>query len=176
MPGMPLAERIKEVMGDMAPGEFAKACHVTPASVTFWTGGDTKSLRAEPVAWMELKFGYRASWIVMGKGPKKIGEQDPASWRFSDELQRAVIHLSDDEVAKAENVLRAHLGLPQHSVTEFANASPSQSAASATRQYAETTEVGAGALEEAEIPASKRHARRRKTDREPARQKGGRGA
>jgi hypothetical protein len=171
---MALAERIKEVMGDMAPGEFAKACHVTPASVTFWTAGDTKSLRAEPVAWMELRFGYRASWIVTGKGPKKIAEQASALWRFSEDLQQVLVNLSDDAIATAENVLRAHLGLPQQSVTNVAKSSSSQSAVSVARQYAGATEDGEGALREAELPTPKRHAR--KSDRRPAHQKGGGGA
>lgn len=109
---MGLAERIREVMGDMAPGEFARACDVSAASVTFWLNGDTKSLKAEPVAHMEAKFGYRASWIVFGKGAKKIEDHAPES-RFSEDLQRKVLALREPEVFTLEGIMRFHLGLPQ---------------------------------------------------------------
>lgn len=60
---------------DMTPAELARACKVTQASVSFWLDGSTKSLKAEKAALIEQKTGYRASWIVTGKGPKKV--EDP---------------------------------------------------------------------------------------------------
>jgi SOS-response transcriptional repressor LexA len=68
---MSLSERIKEAMGEMSPAELARKAEVTPASVTFWLDGTTKSLKAEKAALIEGATGYRASWIVTGKGPKK---------------------------------------------------------------------------------------------------------
>lgn len=69
---MALADRIKEAMGTMKPGAFAKEVNVTPGAVTQLLDGTTKSLRAETVVLIEQKTGYRASWIVTGKGPKKL--------------------------------------------------------------------------------------------------------
>lgn len=71
---MGLAERIREAMGSMTPAELARAAEVTPASVTFWLDGSTKSLKAEKAALLEVATGYRASWIVTGKGPKRVAE------------------------------------------------------------------------------------------------------
>jgi phage repressor protein C with HTH and peptisase S24 domain len=69
---MGLAERIREAMGAMTPAELARAAQVTPASVTFWLDGTTKSLKAEKANLIEQATGYRASWIVTGKGPKRV--------------------------------------------------------------------------------------------------------
>lgn len=173
---MGLKERIKEVMGGMPPGEFAQACGVSPAAVTFWLSGNTQSLKADPVAQMELKFGYRASWVVAGKGPKKLGGETEASWRFSDEVQQAVLLLSDEDLQWAENLLRAHLKLPHQSVTEVANTSLPTSSMGEAPRYPQNTEEGAEHSDVGELPpqAPRRHAR--STDRRPAREKGGRGA
>lgn len=69
---MSLADRIREAMGNMSPADLARAARVTPASVTFWLDGTTKSLRAEKAALIEAATGYRSMWIVTGKGPKRV--------------------------------------------------------------------------------------------------------
>jgi transcriptional regulator with XRE-family HTH domain len=73
-----LSDRIKEAMGKRTPAEFARAVKVTPASVTFWLDGSTKSLKADKAAQIEQATGYRALWIVTGKGPKRV-TSDPVS-------------------------------------------------------------------------------------------------
>lgn len=82
---MSLASRIREAMGDMTPAELARKAKVTPASVTFWLDGTTKSLRAEKATMIEQATGYRSAWIVTGKGPKKVSSSvanvSPASAR-----------------------------------------------------------------------------------------------
>jgi transcriptional regulator with XRE-family HTH domain len=42
-----------------------------------------------------------------------VGQTDTTFWPFTDELRKKVLLLSDEELARAEDVLRAHLGLPQ---------------------------------------------------------------
>ena len=69
---MTLAERIKEAMGTRTPAELARAAKVTPAAVTQWLDGTTKSLKAEKAALLEAETGYRAGWIVTGRGPKRL--------------------------------------------------------------------------------------------------------
>lgn len=69
---MTLASRIREAMGDMSAADFARAVKVTHAAVTFWLDGTTKSLRADKATLIEQVTGYRSSWIVTGKGPKKV--------------------------------------------------------------------------------------------------------
>lgn len=61
-------------MGTMKPGAFARVVKVTPGAVTQLLDGTTKSLRADTVILMEEATGYRASWIVTGKGPKKVAD------------------------------------------------------------------------------------------------------
>jgi hypothetical protein len=99
---------------------------------------------------------------------------DETYWPFSAELQQIVLRLSDEELLKAENVLRAHLGVAPISSSAFNNIEQFDSGAGLRDAYPVAMEEGAGALDEAEIPASKSHAHRKV--RQPARRKGGRGA
>lgn len=69
---MSLAERIREAMGDMSAADLARAAKVTGGAVTQWLDGTTKSLRADKAALLEAATGYRASWIVTGRGPKRV--------------------------------------------------------------------------------------------------------
>lgn len=167
-----LASRIKEVMGDMTPSDFAAACGVSPASVTFWLNGDTKALKAEPVANMEARFGYRASWIVTGKGPKKIADKPDASWRFSDDLSQKVLLLQDEELLQAENVLRAHLKLPQKQASSFTNKGQFPYRVETPPPYAHQSEDGIGIPTEMQPMSNKQHGSGQK-HRRPTRQKGG---
>jgi SOS-response transcriptional repressor LexA len=73
---MGLKERIREAMGKMSPADLARAAEVTPGAVTQWLDGTTKSLRAEKAARLEAATGYRASWIVTGKGPKLVRQEE----------------------------------------------------------------------------------------------------
>lgn len=109
-------------MGDMGPSEFARLCNVSPASVTFWLAGATKALKAEPVAHMEAKLGYRASWIVLGKGPKKIDDHSPP-WPMSPEVRQKVLRLKEEELHRLEAVVRSHLGMAQQ-ISTFASERP----------------------------------------------------
>lgn len=75
---MTLADRIREAMGDMSAAEIARATGKTPGAVTQWLDGTIKSLKAETAARLEAATGYRATWLVTGKGEKKIGNIAPA--------------------------------------------------------------------------------------------------
>lgn len=129
---MGLADRIREAMGARTPTEFARACEVTPAAVTFWLDGSTKSLRAEKAAMMERATGYRAQWIVTGKGPKKVGESGGAAareWPFSEDLRQRVLTLPGPELSRLEGVMRAHLGMPASTVDQQQQGASGTSAA-----------------------------------------------
>lgn len=69
---MALKERIKEAMGKMSPADLARCAEVTPAAVTFWLDGKTKSIKSEKAVLLEKCTGYRANWIATGKGPKRV--------------------------------------------------------------------------------------------------------
>jgi SOS-response transcriptional repressor LexA len=72
---MGLSDRIKEAMGGLKPAELARAADVTNAAVTMWLDGSTKSLKAETANKIEMATGYRAAWIVTGKGPKLVQQR-----------------------------------------------------------------------------------------------------
>jgi SOS-response transcriptional repressor LexA len=76
IPSMGLKERIREAMGKMSAADLARAAGVTPGAVTQWLDGTTKSLRAEKAARLEVATGYRAAWIVTGKGPKLVRQEE----------------------------------------------------------------------------------------------------
>lgn len=158
---MGLAKRIEEVMGDLGPSEFARACGVSPASVTFWLSGDTKALKAAPVASMEEKFGYRASWIVFGRGPKKVDGAPEVPWELSEDIRKKLVILRDEERRKVENVLRSSLDMPQPTPVNGAPTLLSNGQSPPTVDTA-GREDGSGAIErEGSIPGPKRHAVKR---------------
>lgn len=171
---MSLAGRIKEVMGEVPPGEFAKACGVSAGAVTQWITGDTKTLKAEPVAHMEARYGYRASWIVLGKGPKKLADHS-VELPLSPELQQKVLRLHGEELLKAENVLRAHLGLTSLAALENSTIREVIHGKSSQDAYAGATEEGVGLPDNISVPTSSTHGGSQKV-RRPARQKGRGGA
>lgn len=104
---MQLADRIREAMGGMTPSELARAAKVTPASVTFWLDGTTKSLKAETAALIEAATGYRASWIVTGKGPKRIEDQASSDWPFLSVTRDEVERLTPEQRGYVEGKLAA---------------------------------------------------------------------
>ena len=71
---MGLSERIAEAMGARQKGAFGEALGVSAAAVTQWLKGDTKSLKGEILAKMEIETGYRAVWIALGKGNKLVSD------------------------------------------------------------------------------------------------------
>jgi transcriptional regulator with XRE-family HTH domain len=78
-----LAERIREAFGaDVRPADIARATKCSRGAVTQWLNGSVHSLRAETATLMELATNYRASWIVTGRGPKRVGDAGPSSEDF----------------------------------------------------------------------------------------------
>jgi phage repressor protein C with HTH and peptisase S24 domain len=67
-----LKDRIREAMGKMSPADLARAAEVTPATVTFWLDGTTKSIKGEKAVLLEKETGFRANWLISGKGPKRV--------------------------------------------------------------------------------------------------------
>jgi phage repressor protein C with HTH and peptisase S24 domain len=106
---MGLAERIREAMGRMSPADVARAAEVTPAAVTQWLDGTTKSLRAETAAKLEHATGYLASWIVTGKGPKRSTtnavSEPAAEYRTSPTMQPILAWEHPDDLPPGEYVM-----------------------------------------------------------------------
>lgn len=134
----------------------------------------------------------RTHFVALTKGRRGLGDDlaaklesaydKPAGWFDSDEadywpfsidLQQKVLLLSDEELRKAENVLRAHLGLEQISASDFTNTSQLPYGSSAIAAYPRVMEEGAELLDQADVPAPRKHGR--KTVRGPSHQKGGGG-
>ncbi len=77
---MNLAERIKEAVAHSGKtqAQIAAETSKSAGAVTQWLDGTTKSLRADTAAALERATGYRAAWLVTGKGPKLVDAQNVA--------------------------------------------------------------------------------------------------
>lgn len=73
---MSLATRIKEAIekSGLSKAEVARATGKSPAAVTLWLNGETRSIKGDTAAALEATTGYRAQWIVSGKGRKLVEE------------------------------------------------------------------------------------------------------
>lgn len=71
---MELKDRIREAMeaAKLTPAGLATATKKTKGAVTQWLDGTTKSLKAETADKLQTATGYRASWIISGKGEKLV--------------------------------------------------------------------------------------------------------
>lgn len=89
-----LKDRIQELVDELSPlgvdqVDIAKAAGVTKGTVTQWLTGDIKSLKLEYALGIEGAFGFRAIWLVLGKGPKLVSDMTATSvasaeaWPFS---------------------------------------------------------------------------------------------
>ena len=72
---MALKDRIHEILdaGHTKAG-LARAAGVTAASVTHWVTGDTKEIKGETAARLQMATGFSAAWIATGKGPKRADQ------------------------------------------------------------------------------------------------------
>jgi transcriptional regulator with XRE-family HTH domain len=80
---MTLQSRINEAIQSaldrgMSLGEIARNAGVTASALTQWRTGSTKSLKAKSAEGIESVTGYRAAWLISGKGPKF----PDAAWPF----------------------------------------------------------------------------------------------
>ena len=71
-----LKDRIKEAMegAGLKKLQFANKVGVSSGAVTQWITGQTKSLKADTASRMEIATGYRAEWIVTGRGNKRASQ------------------------------------------------------------------------------------------------------
>lgn len=80
---MGLGARIAEAIegSEKTKAQIARECGVSGGAVSQWLSGEVKGLKAETIVYFEQATGYRAAWIVLGKGPKRLSE--PAvQWPF----------------------------------------------------------------------------------------------
>jgi transcriptional regulator with XRE-family HTH domain len=119
---MPLKDRIAEAIEGADPprskADIARACGVTNAAVTHWLNGDTTSLKADTALALEGATGYRALWILTGRGTKKASEP---FWPFAsvpvgrymalDEKQKGYVEAKLEEaIERSEQTMRAIYG------------------------------------------------------------------
>lgn len=67
---MTLANRIKKAReaAKLTKSDLARACGVSPASVTQWENGETKTLEGSNLVKIATATGVEANWIATGKG------------------------------------------------------------------------------------------------------------
>ena len=68
-----LAQRIKEALEDAGkiPADLARACQITPTSVSNWMTGETKSLKSGTAMRAAEFLGVSQMWLAEGRGPKR---------------------------------------------------------------------------------------------------------
>jgi transcriptional regulator with XRE-family HTH domain len=94
---MPLKDRIIEAMNEakLSAADLARATGKTPGAVTQWTNGLTKSLKADTATKIERATGYRASWLVDGKGPKLVSADEEVGKVFQALTPEEIDFLND---------------------------------------------------------------------------------
>lgn len=100
---------------------------------------------------------------------------DEAYWPFSEELQKKVLSLSDEELRRAENILRAQLDIPQQTLPAVTQTSQKAYGEGPADPYAGGREVDVGLPRTIEVPAPNKHGSSSK-DQRPSHQKSGRGS
>lgn len=115
-----LSERINEAIADKGctASELAKAAGVKEPSVSDWRNKETKSMKAEPALRAAAFLEVSPFWLVLGVGPKRIGEADryvsslavqqqPIQYEKSKVLELHHESLSPDETVVLEAFRRA---------------------------------------------------------------------
>lgn len=89
---MALSDRIKEAMeaSGKSAADLARDTKKTAGAVSQWLDGTIKSIKADTAAALEASTGYRASWLVTGKGAKLVHDGEiPAATRSPDSVEYA---------------------------------------------------------------------------------------
>lgn len=146
--------------------DVATELELVKQTISAWENGrnlpDALSLR-------RLSRLYRCSTDAL------VGVDHQPKWPFSMELQEKVLGLSDEELLRAENVLRGFVDLPRINASDFANIKKLSSGQQGQQPYAGSMEAGAALLKDAEdFSAPEKNERQRV--QKPAGRKGGRGA
>jgi transcriptional regulator with XRE-family HTH domain len=83
---MTLQDRIKEAIdgSGLSPAEFSRAAKVSQSAINQLAEGKTKSLKADTAAHIEMATGYKATWLALGKGQKKVDAAHPGTDQPSD--------------------------------------------------------------------------------------------
>lgn len=77
---MALKDRIQELLdAGFKRAALAKAAGKSPAAVTHWLNGETKEIKADSAAGLQVLTGFNSVWISEGKGPKKAMIQQVGS-------------------------------------------------------------------------------------------------
>ena len=106
IPFMGLGERITEAIegSGKSKAQIARECNVTGGAVTQWA--NAKSLKAETALALEQATGYRAYWLMHGRGSKRAADQ---LWPFQKVELSRVLSLSTEDRAFVEGKLEAAL-------------------------------------------------------------------
>lgn len=79
VPGMggSLKERLIEVADTLRnDAELARIALVSRSAVSQWRHGDVKELKALSALNIQERTGFSARWLVLGKGPKRLGDKE----------------------------------------------------------------------------------------------------
>lgn len=81
-----LKDRIQEAMtsAQLKPAELARKTGASTGAVSFWLNGQTKKLKAETAQAIQDATGYRAEYLVSGRLPKLVAENQGPSHKLTE--------------------------------------------------------------------------------------------
>ena len=118
-PGMSLKDRIQELIdAGHTRAALARFAEVSPGAVTQWLSGDTKAIKSEVAARLQLRTGFSAVWLSTGRGHKRIDSQQQhqtgfkaadvsgayqsAYWPFSVTVEEFRQHITPQDLARLD--------------------------------------------------------------------------
>lgn len=100
-------DRISEAIeaSGKTKAEISRLCGVTNAAVTHWLTGDTKTLKADQALALARATGYRADWLLHGRGPKLANDAAEPYWPFPKIALARFAALDRDDQGYCQRVL-----------------------------------------------------------------------
>lgn len=118
---MGLKERIQLVLAaGYTKAQLARAAGKTPAAVTFWLDGSSRTIKADSAAGIEALTGFSAVWLATGRGSRKVAAQkEVASGDVGPRSGKSVVPILSEAQALeypkwVDNFLPAIAGLDLH--------------------------------------------------------------
>ena len=75
---MSFQKRLKQALTEsgLTQGEVARRAGITPGALTMWKNGTIMNPEARHVASMARILGISSDWLIDGKGPMKLGQEN----------------------------------------------------------------------------------------------------
>ena len=106
-----LSERIETILRETGTkiGVLGDVAGVSSGTASMWLTGQIKSIKLQYAIKIQRKYGYNATWIVLGEGPKTLVPQSNDLSPTIQALALRVGALSSQRRARIESIISAWL-------------------------------------------------------------------